>query len=723
MIRPGYARRVGTTELRVHGVAGGNVEAMLGSRTVVQVDGDRRAGFYRPREAGVDDRTGVTVEAYRWSNLTAGTAGRAFSLVLLLPFMLVNLAVWMCSPRHRAGVLARTLCRLLAALITVLSALTAVGVLLDLLAWQCASEPVCRQRAHLSWLDRMTVGQRMALVAAGFVALIALASYLGSRSWWSQKSGGGYWDNRALLSRLRWIHAALALATVDASLLIALVSADPRRPGYALLGGLAAVVAGCLVMLCLPAVADRFDAGVRAHRVTRALGVAAMVLTGLTFGYVAASPDVPASGSLPGFEATLAFLFVGQALLLATLTATSLTRRYRPGDPPAFLHGLGPAVILSVALDLMVTFGAGLTYWFADLLDGGFLHTALPTLPGGVPPLQPANVYRWAAVSPVITVPVAALTWLTWGRLTLRRRRREADEIIRQDFPSVPPHAERLVRAVRDALVRARFVERLGPLLIMYLLLGVFSLSLAGLAVADVSPGHLAARLAGPGAGELTDLVTDAGAYLIGLLGVVLAVCGLLAYRSRLIRSVGVLWDLATFWPRTAHPFAPPCYAERAVPQLVERTRRLAEDGGVILSGHSHGAVLVAATVLRLPPSTRRRVALLTSGSPLRRLYSRLFPAYFNADRITVVGEQVRWRWLNLWRETDPVGGWVFSPRPPEQQAADRPPRRCDWRLPDPRTLLAEGTVGGSANIEGHSRYHTDEDYAAAVRQLARTVA
>ncbi len=82
-------------------------------------------------------------------------------------------------------------------------------------------------------------------------------------------------------------------------------------------------------------------------------------------------------------------------------------------------------------------------------------------------------------------------------------------------------------------------------------------------------------------------------------------------------RPIALIWDLMCFLPRSAHPFGPPCYAERAVPEIAARTdawlrgddlptpperrsrdeRRAVARRRVVLSAHSLGAVLVAAAL------------------------------------------------------------------------------------------------------------------------------
>ncbi|MFE3935150.1 hypothetical protein ACFXPJ_15525, partial [Streptomyces goshikiensis] len=172
------------------------------------------------------------------------------------------------------------------------------------------------------------------------------------------------------------------------------------------------------------------------------------------------------------------------------------------------------------------------------------------------------------------------------------------------------------------------------------------------------------------------------------------------------------LWDVGTFWPRAAHPFAPPCYAERAVPDLTWRmTGWTGRTGGrLVISGHSQGSVLAAAAVWQLPPGARRRVALLTYGSPLGRLYGRWFPAYFGRGPLTALHGEVDC-WRNLWRATDPIGGPVrLAPATGTASGGagevDRGP------LADPVAYGRSARHPLPAPILGHSAYQADPAFA-----------
>ncbi|WP_130330232.1 hypothetical protein [Micromonospora kangleipakensis] len=616
--------------------------------------------------------------------------------------------------------------------------LSFVGVSLDLVAWQRASYPRCLEgRRYLSWLGGVPPGQRLALLALAPIAVVGLAWWLSSRSWRSsvpfapaaarternRLDASGYWTGMPLLVRLRSIHIAIALATVDTSLLAALVPLDGAVTGHALLAAAVTLQVACLVLLCVPVPTDRGSQGARMETTARAVLVAAIGLTAVCLGYAATRPaEVPVTGSLPGYESMVAWIFLGQAALLIALGAVVLWQSRGRPIAPALLRDLGAPAVIAVAIGLALEFTAGLVYRVADFLDRGSLPIPLRPLPADAPQLQPPISYRWLVLGFGAAVLLTILVELCWSRLTLPRRRRAAAEVVAHDFPDAPAHAKPRLRDVRDAIAKARVTERLKPLPAGYPLVAVLSLGAAGFALARIAPGQLAARLAGEQARTLVDFATDLGAYLVGFFVVGLAIAGLFAYRSPAMRLVGVLWDLATFWPCAAHPFAPPSYAERVVPDLVRRTRYLAEQGKVLLSGHSHGSALVAATILQLPPETLRRVALLTYGSPLRPLYARLFPAYVSNDALREVGDRLGWRWLNLWRDTDPIGGWIFSPhRLGEQPAVNGPPGGVDRRLRDPRdvTLASSDTV--PPPIDGHSRYHADDRFDAAVReQVAR---
>src|SRR6266516_985498 len=126
-------------ELRVHGVSGSPAEGVLDRPWLGRVAGDKDSGFYRPRPeiGGSTGPGGATLEGYRWGSLTSGAAARALWL-LLLPFMLANVALWLRppskNPRSRWPGAYRTIARLFAATMTGTFVLALAGMSLDLVA-------------------------------------------------------------------------------------------------------------------------------------------------------------------------------------------------------------------------------------------------------------------------------------------------------------------------------------------------------------------------------------------------------------------------------------------------------------------------------------------------------------------------------------------------------------------------------------------------------------
>jgi len=133
----------------------------------------------------------------------------------------------------------------------------------------------------------------------------------------------------------------------------------------------------------------------------------------------------------------------------------------------------------------------------------------------------------------------------------------------------------------------------------------------------------------------------------LGMLAAVLVASALVGSGSGVpSRPWGLLWDLLCFLPRSAHPFGPPSYAERVVPEVRSRVdawltgadiaddaerERVAPTRRVVLSGHSIGGVLAAAVVLiragnPVPDTPDGRLGLLTYGTQLRPFFGRFFP-------------------------------------------------------------------------------------------------
>jgi pimeloyl-ACP methyl ester carboxylesterase len=182
-------------------------------------------------------------------------------------------------------------------------------------------------------------------------------------------------------------------------------------------------------------------------------------------------------------------------------------------------------------------------------------------------------------------------------------------------------------------------------------------------------------------------------------------------------RIVGVVWDIVTFWPRASHPFAPPCYAERAVPELVTRLMGKPNDP-VILSGHSQGGLIAAACIFQLPEARRRTVFLLTFGTQLTRFYGRAFPAFFGRDARTQLAAALTARqegaqrrgdpqWRSLWRRTDPLG-WPLSQDASVHLENNGP---LDVRVSDPEAMQPSGGEVVDPPVRQHSDYPRSPEY------------
>ncbi len=190
-------------ELLVHGVGGTTAQEMLGDPRVQLITGDDTAACYRRTEDAdaeqrPDDYRGEPVrEAYCWSNLTSGNGARALWL-LLVPFMVVNLAHWMrpaAPPEHPAQRIYDLLVRILALTLTVLLAAAACEVALDLTAWQCAGTTVCS--AGKSWMGFLSPdnsgwwsapGRRLALASMVPLLVIGFLWSLSRRTWSAYES-------------------------------------------------------------------------------------------------------------------------------------------------------------------------------------------------------------------------------------------------------------------------------------------------------------------------------------------------------------------------------------------------------------------------------------------------------------------------------------------------------------------------------------------------------
>ena len=666
--------------------------------------------------------------------------------------------------RDRGHLISHVLLRLLAMAATVQFVAGAATVMMSTVAWQAAGLKHSLLPSWMGWYGRWTEGWRVA------VAMVAVGAIIAAVWWISVKTASkyegrvsnsqpdlndkwplterGFWKGQVLVGRQRALHAAAACASV------ALIGALPPR-GDAGARWSAIVLAGAALAAAVVTVtlnlADRYTVTVVREgkpkgggrtwwrpglatwwcRIVLLLALAALV----TSAWFRAQTYLTArrhAGALPGLTPFLGVLLAVQAglLVLLAVTVAVLARRarrnglYGAASADADKEKTGRPYLRGGLTALVAALGFALGGLLTAVLNFGVIRLLGTPEPSGYqfgrPPLD-ALVVPW----PTYAFGAAPLGLAGGGLLAgivlgiWYKHRMKAAAIPGPGFspvhkvyaastalaPGYKADADDTAYATtRKRIGAAWAVGRIADDAATAVLLVVGVCLLLVLAVEIILLTHAGISVLWKGAASFMALVAVAVAgWLVTLLRQ--------AYSDQAKRkTIGMLWDVGTFWPRAVHPFAPPCYAERAVPEVVDRIRLLTghftdhlDDvanlkyqaglpdpdrpkgltvpaGRLLLTGYSQGSIIAPAVVAQLGPKVLPDVALLTLACPARRLYGRAFPAYFGQhqlielagllgadepsdsdipDELDHVLATARWR--NLRRRSDYIGSWIFG--------------------------------------------------------------
>ena len=684
-------------ELRVHGVGGATPEELLDVPLTRRVAGDPAAGFFRPWR---DEERTPTSEGYSWGGLTSASRLRAL-WVLLTPFALVNLAGWMIRHGGEASDHARrsrdALESVAAGLVRLFGVVVTVGVAgyvstgaIDLIASQCGTRPTCASgRWWLSVFDNRLVDGRPGAALA--VGAVAAAVVIGGVAWIARRSqqaihpgteGVGFgFDGRDdpafelnLSTRSLWTspHVAhrLGLTHLAAGMTAVAISLAHVTARLGLSDADAVAAAGWVVLGAVVLAALRIDGVPAVVHTGLAIAAGVLLAAALAAAWGSEIDSVASPGPVPGGRVVteVVVAVVPAAALVAGLAIVALWRRQR--TTPLRVAGVAPALLLAGS-GMVDAFGSGMLIRLADLLG-------TPVVESDYPPDQPLTdppIVYGDLVGDVAVITVVAVAALVVAGLAVWLRAGDGPdcETLAERFADrggldCADHGDRMwAREVGRAEAMASITDR-APAVVGWvtgvLVVAVAAAVWTGDDGAGLRLGPWADRLAGP------------ASVVLGLVPLFAVVGIARLYRSRAVRRVvGVLWDVATFWPRWFHPWSPPAYGERAVPQLGDRLTVLTSEGRVVVSAHSQGSVVAFAALMSAGERVTARTALLTHGSPLARLYARYFPEYAASSAFGDLADQVR-GWVNLWRVTDYIGGVVAAPGVDDVAVVDPPSTR-----------------------------------------------
>lgn len=616
------------------------------------------------------------------------------------------------------------LCRLMAISVTVTMTLGGVGVGLGIFAWQCGRPGACddlRWPLSAMFVDaspgwRIAWGTVLPLLVLGVLALlswrnsvqydlirpIAMTAPVNDESevgseFEPRLAHPSFWYGRYPVSRLRHLHLQAGVGSIGVALVLAATSSPMRVAGLMLagvLGGLVLVALGWPGLLRRQEIPGDDADGVPSRSARNRntgwilliwIPAAAILLVGLLAPH---GSNGVLNGEMGGYDELITVWFTGQSVLAVAMIIliATMAMAESPRTPRRAMSGMGTAVMTILGLYLAAALTAGLV-----ILSAAWVSSSTPWITigdvqavlAGTRITVPASLSFAGAGTFVVAVIVVATLAITvgyvllmWSRSGTRDDRAAAAAAAEQARTNHPrrfrQQKARTIKNRTTSIARSYWLARRADYLPDFLAELVLSIGTVGAAL-TMTYGLLGTDgLSGNGVGQLFGLpsllgvsVADAvavGAWLTGVFAVGLVVLGALAFRvPKTRKAIGILWDIGSFWPRDVHPLAPPCYAERAVPEIAMRLTahaalvtgdQRAEDredatatapmpGLVVLAGHSQGTVLSMAALMGPGRSAAGRTALLTFGTVLRRLYARCFPLYFSAGAFAALSRRL----------------------------------------------------------------------------------
>ncbi len=691
------------SELRVHGVSGTPPQDMLYTDPVRR-DPPTQENKYTHVFEKPDRDEGYDVQGFHWGGLTAGDWKTVF-WILLAPFALANVAGWTSRANSKWAVALVRVAALGLTALFVSQAVIAI-VLIPSLWFEKQFAPVSvgliqlkaigfflivlllfvvlvRISAQSHFKDLTREEQFSLLLTPNVTAMLPrdegkTAEERRHIDQWDDPAGTvatdpAIWGTHAILNRLRRLHLAIGLTVIGMAAalwadnrwllwlgvaLFGLVvictfatSFWPRRNTVLWVTAVSSLASLLLAVLSIAAVGFSSSAE-SAHEdlhtltfaITVVLGISAMAcvfkagwltvgalviasqfgaVLGIAVGLIAeqlAEVDAVLANHGAGFVAIAMLFLIGLMLVTALILSavphprsgekglTTLLRRIVLRGPWVFYvaaaYGIGFGILVlfqsgrKSASDVGITSIAGLfSTNFGKALFSGFTPEALKVA-------EPDGTVRNIALGLAVVIVILAW-WRIWSA---------------------------------GGWKRGLFVPAGG--------IALFFLARAGFSTAFLGIDFKMEQ------GSLVDIAIFVTVLIPGLFMLKSIISGVRqGEKSR--RQVGILWDVGSFWPRWFHPLAPPGYGPIAVEGLQDE---LKNHPRALLAAHSQGT-LISAVALSQMDEEDLPDSFVTYGSQLGVLFPAMFPAAEIEALVAEVSRRFEGRWINLWRDDDPIGG------------------------------------------------------------------